>query len=108
MRFGRFTKIFAMSAAVLCAVVAPGLACPMCTTNLANAENAAEAETINTAILFLLGPTLALIAWMIRLAFRYRHYQNDESRPDVGRAVDAPEGNPDRHPLYPGAVRRQL
>jgi hypothetical protein len=61
--------------------------------NIANAENGAEtAATINTAILFLLAPTLALIGWLIKIAFRYRHYQNDEEAFETEWAA-SPEGD---------------
>jgi hypothetical protein len=93
MRFGRHANLFFMAIAAVGAAAARAQACPMCTTNLVNAENAAEAATINTAILFLLAPTLALIAWLIKLVFSYRHYQNEEERPVQQRAAASPEGD---------------
>ncbi|MGH9767082.1 MAG: hypothetical protein ACREAB_06565, partial [Blastocatellia bacterium] len=79
MRFGRFTNLLLSGAAILAAAGAQALACPMCKANVANAENAAEAATtINTAILILLAPTLALIGGLVKLVFKYRHFQNDE------------------------------
>src|SRR5262245_60129536 len=89
MRFRRFVKLSFDISAVLGLATARALACPMCKTNITNAENGAEtAATINTAILFLLAPTLALIGWLIKIAFTYRHYQNDEQvhETEIGRA----------------------
>jgi len=61
---------------VLITIAAQALACPMCNANVANAENAAEAaQTINAAILVLLIPTFVIIGGLIRLVYKYRHYQ---------------------------------
>ena len=79
MRFKRFVKLSFDISAALGLAAARAFACPMCKTNIANAENGAEtASTINLAILFLLAPTLALIGWLIKIVLTYRHYQNDE------------------------------
>jgi hypothetical protein len=49
----------------------------MCKASVANAENPDEVSaTINTAILILLAPTLALIGALVKLVFNYRHYVN--------------------------------
>ena len=48
--------------------------CAMCKANIAGAENAVEvSRTINTGVLVLLIPTLAVIGGVIRLIFKYRH-----------------------------------
>lgn len=48
--------------------------CAMCKANIANAENAAEvSNTVNTAVLVLLVPTLLVIGGVVRLVFKYRH-----------------------------------
>lgn len=52
--------------------------CAMCKANLAHAENpAGAAKSINSAILILLFPTLAIIGGLIRMIFHYRNLQND-------------------------------
>ncbi len=90
MRFERFTSLLSSAGAILAATTTRAFACPMCKTNIANAENAAEAAlTINTAILFLLAPTLALIGALGKLVYNYRHYQNDESIEDSSRSADS-------------------
>jgi hypothetical protein len=96
MRFKRFVQLSFDISATLSGAAAQALACPMCKTNIINAENGAEtATTINTAILFLLIPTLALIGWLIKIAFTYRHYhyQNDEQAHETEWAADSSEGN---------------
>lgn len=48
--------------------------CAMCKTNIAGAENAAEVSSaINSGVLVLLIPTLAIIGGVIRLVFKYRN-----------------------------------
>jgi len=77
MRLIRFANLLLLSAAAISAAASQTFACPMCKANLANAENSDEiSATINTAILILLAPTLALIGGLVKLAFKYRHYVN--------------------------------
>src|SRR5215471_6287060 len=77
MRLKSFTNLLLLSAAAILAVATQTLACPMCKATIANAENPDEiSATINTAILILLAPTLALIGGLVKLVFRYRHYVN--------------------------------
>jgi len=77
MRLIRSAKFLLLSAAAILAAAAQTLACPMCKVSVANAENSDEiSATINTAILILLAPTLALIGALVKLAFKYRHYQS--------------------------------
>ncbi len=53
--------------------------CPMCKSSIVNAENAAElSQTVDTAILALLLPTIAIIIGLIRMVLKYRHPQDDE------------------------------
>lgn len=48
--------------------------CAMCKTNISGAENSAEVSSaINTGVLVLLIPTLAIIGGVIRLILKYRH-----------------------------------
>lgn len=45
----------------------------MCKTNIAGADNAAEVSSaINSGVLVLLIPTLAIIGGVVRLIFKYR------------------------------------
>ncbi|MBO0858632.1 MAG: hypothetical protein J2P21_09230 [Chloracidobacterium sp.] len=72
-----FANILLMSAAGFLAAASQVLACPMCKVTIANAENPDEISApINTAILILLAPTLALIGGLVKLVFNYRHYVN--------------------------------
>src|SRR5262245_51475783 len=77
MRLKRFAKLLLLSAAAILAAASQASGCPMCKVSVANAENSDEiSATINTAILILLAPTLALIGGLVKLAFKYRHYVN--------------------------------
>src|SRR5262252_6389563 len=74
MRLKRSANLLLLSAAAI-AAAAQTFACPMCKASIANAENSDEiSATINTAILILLAPTLALIGGLVKLVFKYRHY----------------------------------
>lgn len=78
MRLKRFANLLLLSAAAIPAAAAQTFACPMCKASVANAENSDEVSaTINTAILILLAPTLALIGGLVKLVFKYRHFHND-------------------------------
>jgi hypothetical protein len=78
MRLKRFANLLLLSAAATAAAAAQTFACPMCKASVANAENSDEiSATINTAILILLAPTLALIGGLVKLVFKYRHFHND-------------------------------
>src|SRR5215468_7116322 len=77
MRLNRFANLLLLSAAATVAAALQTFACPMCKASVANAENSDEiSATINTAILILLAPTLALIGGLVKLVFKYRHYVN--------------------------------
>src|SRR5262245_66543828 len=77
MRLIRFANLLLLSAAAILAAASQTFACPMCKANVANAENSDEiSATVNTAILILLAPTLALIGGLVELAFKYCHYVN--------------------------------
>ena len=77
MKLKRLVDFTLLAASILTAASVQVLACPMCKATLANADNSEEmAATINTAILILLAPSLALIGALVKLVFKYRHYQN--------------------------------
>src|SRR5262245_54452374 len=77
MKLIRYANYLLLGAAAIMAAAVRTLACPMCKASVANAENSDEiSATINTAILILLAPTLALIGALVKLAFKYRHYQS--------------------------------
>ena len=77
MRLKSLANLLLLSGAAILAAAPQTLACPMCKATIANAENPDEfSATINTAILILLAPTLALIGGLVKLVFKYRHYVN--------------------------------
>src|SRR5262249_56343245 len=79
MRLKRFANLLLFSAVAILPATAQTFACPMCKGSVANAENSAEiSATINTAILILLAPTFALIGGLVKLAFKYRNFHNNE------------------------------
>ena len=75
MNFNRLVKSALCLAAFIVANSISALAqCAMCKANIANAENASEvSDTVNSAVLVLLIPTLLVIGGVIRLVFKYRH-----------------------------------
>lgn len=75
MRIIRLTKLLLTSTALIASATTAALAqCAMCKANIAGAENAAEVSSaINSGVLVLLIPTLAIIGGVIRLVFKYRH-----------------------------------
>ena len=99
MRLKRSANLLLLSAAAIAAAAAQTFACPMCKASIANAENSDEiSATINTAILILLAPTLALIGGLVKLAFKYRHYVNfTTSGPE--RDTQQRQRDPARHGL---------
>jgi hypothetical protein len=99
MRLKRFANLLLLSAAAIPPAAARTFACPMCKASVANAENSAEiSATINTAILILLAPTLALIGGLVKLVFKYRHYVNfTTSGPE--RDTQQPQRDPAHHGL---------
>src|SRR5262245_40703215 len=77
MRLKRSANLLLLTAAAITAAAAQTFACPMCKASVANAENSDEiSATINTAVLILLAPTLALIGGLVKLVFKYRHHQS--------------------------------
>ncbi|MBL8189012.1 MAG: hypothetical protein JNK38_13460 [Acidobacteria bacterium] len=70
-RFARFV----VSVVVLLGTATTTLAqCAMCKANIAGAENSADVSSaINTGVLVLLIPTLAIIGGVIRLILKYRN-----------------------------------
>jgi hypothetical protein len=80
MNLKRIAALVAIIAAVWWAAPAPALAqCAMCKSAIANSENpAALARTIDTAVLVLFIPTMAIIGAIAGLVLKYRHYQGGE------------------------------
>jgi hypothetical protein len=102
MRLIRSANFLLLSAATFLAAAAQTFACPMCKASAANAENSDEiSATINTAILILLAPTLALIGALVKLAFKYRHYQSYVNFTTSGSERDTQQRqrNPAHHRL---------
>src|SRR5262245_35705077 len=90
MKLRRFANLTLNTAVILAAAAIRTFACPMCKANVANAENVDEmAATINAAILILLAPTLALIGALVKLVFKYRHFQNYVNLSTSGSERDA-------------------
>jgi hypothetical protein len=102
MRLNRFTNILLLLiAAVILAAAPQTLACPMCRASVASAEKSDEISgTINTAILILLAPTLALIGGLVKLVFKYRHYVNFTTSGSE-RDTQQRQRDPALHGLYP-------
>jgi hypothetical protein len=101
MRLKRFAILSLYAAAILAAAATRTFACPMCKASVANAENADElAATVNTAILFLLAPALSLIGALVKLVFKYRHYQNYVNLPTPGSERDTQQRQ--RDPAHHG------
>ena len=75
MRITPFTKLLLTSAVLIVSASTAALAqCAMCKANIAGAENAADlSSAINSGVLVLLIPALAIIGGVIRLVFKYRH-----------------------------------
>jgi hypothetical protein len=98
----RFANLLSFSAAATLAAAAPALGCPMCKASVANAENSDEiSAAINTAILILLAPTLALIGGLVKLVFKYRHHQSYVNFTTSGSERDTQQRqrDPARHGL---------
>ena len=66
--------------AMLLAVALPCAAqCAMCRASVANGENAAEmSHTLNSAVLILFFPTIAIISGFVGLVLKYRHSKGGE------------------------------
>src|SRR5215470_16003793 len=102
MRLKRFANLLLLSAAAISAAASQTLGCPMCKASVANAENPDEiSATVNTAILILLAPTLALIGGLVKLVFKYRNYVNFTTSGSE-RDTQQRQRDPARHglPLY--------
>src|SRR5215510_4396484 len=99
MRLKRSANLLLLSAAAILASATQTLACPMCKASVANAENSDEiSATINTAILILLAPTLALIGVLVKLVFKYRDYVNFTT-PGSERDTQQRQRDPAHHGL---------
>jgi len=81
----RIAVLVAIIAVALLAASTPAFAqCAMCKAALAGSDNPAEAaKTMNTAILVLFVPTIALICAIIGFVLRYRHSQGGEMSREV-------------------------
>jgi hypothetical protein len=100
MRLNRFANLLLLNAATILAAAPRIFACPMCKASVANAENQDEiSTTINTAILILLVPTLALIGGLVKLVFKYRNYV-DFTTSGSERDTQQRQRDPARHGLY--------
>ncbi len=75
MNFRNFSKSIFHSAVLIVLASAAALAqCAMCKANIAGAENSADVSgAVNSGVLVLLIPTLAIIGGVIRLVFKYRN-----------------------------------
>jgi hypothetical protein len=73
MQTRQLTNLFFVCAAVIVSASTATAQCAMCKTNIAGADNAAEVSSaINSGVLVLLIPTLAIIGGVVRLIFKYR------------------------------------
>ncbi len=70
-----FKRLLLASTALLVSTSTSAFAqCAMCKANIAGAENSADVSSaVNSGVLVLLIPTLAIIGGVIRLIFKYRH-----------------------------------
>jgi hypothetical protein len=70
-----FKRLLLASTALLVSTSTAALAqCAMCKANIAGAENSADVSSaVNSGVLVLLIPTLAIIGGVIRLIFKYRN-----------------------------------
>lgn len=70
-----FKRLLLASTALLVSTSTSALAqCAMCKANIAGAENSADVSSaVNSGVLVLLIPTLAIIGGVIRLIFKYRN-----------------------------------
>ncbi|MFN0109525.1 MAG: hypothetical protein ACKVZH_11780 [Blastocatellia bacterium] len=75
MSFSKFAKSIFYVATLIVSVSTTAFAqCAMCKANIAGAENSADVSSaINSGVLVLLIPTLAIIGGVIRLILKYRH-----------------------------------
>jgi hypothetical protein len=80
MRIARLSNCIVLLAVMAIAMTGPAFAlCPMCRASMANAEDATElSQTINSAILVLLVPTLLIICGLVRLVFKYGRNQDED------------------------------
>jgi hypothetical protein len=57
--------------------------CPTCKATIGDSANSAElAQTVNSAVLVLLVPTLFIICGLIRLVFKYVNFRSSDSQRD--------------------------
>jgi hypothetical protein len=57
--------------------------CPTCKASIGANENSAElSQTVNSAVLVLLVPTLLIICGLIRLVFKYVNFRSSDSQRD--------------------------
>ena len=64
--------------------------CPICRSSIANSDHAKElSQTIDSAILVLLLPTLAIICGLIGLVYKYRQPEGDEPQSDSSRSINS-------------------
>jgi hypothetical protein len=80
MNIGRVLPILAVI--LLRTVTGIGL-CPTCKATIGDGANSAElSQTVNSAVLVLLVPTLLIICGLIRLVFKYVNFRSSDSQRD--------------------------
>jgi hypothetical protein len=58
--------------------------CPTCKASIGADENSAElAQTVNSAVLVLLVPTLLIICGLVRLVFKYVDFRSSDSQRNI-------------------------
>ncbi|MEK7830335.1 MAG: hypothetical protein AAB401_04570 [Acidobacteriota bacterium] len=69
-----FFRVLSLAALIASTSTAAFAQCAMCKANIAGAENSADVSSaVNSGVLVLLIPTLAIIGGVIRLVFKYRN-----------------------------------
>jgi hypothetical protein len=58
--------------------------CPTCKASIGDSENYAElSQTVNSAVLVLLVPTLLIICGLVRLVFKYVDFRSSDSQRNI-------------------------
>jgi hypothetical protein len=84
MNVGRAFRLTILAVILLPTITGPAFGlCPTCKATIGDSENPAElAQTVNSAILVLLVPTLLIICGLIRLVFKYVNFRSSDSQRD--------------------------
>jgi hypothetical protein len=76
-------RILATLAVVLLRTITGFGLCPTCKATIGDSANSAElSQTVNSAVLVLLVPTLLIICGLIRLVFKYVNFRSSDSQRD--------------------------